>query len=114
MPLHRRLPKRGFNNVSTRDFNEVGLDRIQQAVDSGRLDKGAKVNAAALKAAGIISRTRDGVRVLANGELKAKLAFEVEGASASARAAIEKAGGKVTIVGAAAKAAEATEAKTAE
>ena len=114
MPLHRRLPKRGFNNVSTRDYNEVGLDRIQQAVDSGRLDKAAKVNAAALKAAGIIRRTRDGVRVLANGELKAKLAFEVEGASASARAAIEKAGGKVTIVGAAAKAAEATEAKTAE
>jgi large subunit ribosomal protein L15 len=118
MPLHRRLPKRGFNNVSTRDYNEVGLDRIQQAVDSGRLDKGATVNAAALKAAGIIRRNRDGVRILANGELKAKLAFEIEGASAGARAAIEKAGGKVTIVGAAAaraaRAAAAAEGKTAE
>src|SRR3954467_6802447 len=79
MPLHRRLPKRGFNNVSTRDYNEVGLERIQQAVDSGRLDKGATVNAAALKAAGIIRRNLDGVRILANGELSAKLAFEVEG-----------------------------------
>jgi large subunit ribosomal protein L15 len=118
MPLHRRLPKRGFNNLSTRDYNEVGLERIQQAVDSGRLDKGATVNAAALKAAGIIRRSRDGVRILANGALKAKLAFEVEGASAGARAAIEKAGGKVTIVGVAAakaaKAAEAAQAKTAE
>jgi large subunit ribosomal protein L15 len=118
MPLHRRLPKRGFNNLSTRDYNEVGLERNQQAVDSGRLDKGATVNAAALKAAGIIRRSRDGVRILANGALKAKLAFEVEGASAGARAAIEKAGGKVTIVGVAAakaaKAAEAAQAKTAE
>jgi len=118
MPLHRRLPKRGFNNLSTRDYNEVGLERIQQAIDSGRLDKGATVNAAALKAAGIIRRSRDGVRILANGALKAKLAFEVEGASAEARAAIEKAGGKVTIVGVAAakaaKAAEAAQAKTAE
>ena len=116
MPLHRLLPKRGFNNVSARDYNEVGLDRIQQAVDSGRLDKGATVNAAALKAAGIIRRSRDGVRILANGELKAKLAFEVEGASAGARAAIEKAGGKVTLVGVAAAkaAARAAEAKTAE
>jgi large subunit ribosomal protein L15 len=118
MPLHRRLPKRGFNNLSTRDYNEVGLERIQQAIDSGRLDKGATVNAAALKAAGIIRRSRDGVRILANGALKAKLAFEVEGASAGARAAIEKAGGKVTIVGVAAakaaKAAEAAQAKTAE
>jgi len=117
MPLHRRLPKRGFNNLSARDYNEVGLDRIQQAIDSGRLEKGATVNAAALKEAGIIRRTRHGVRILANGELKAKLAFEVEGASAGARTAIEKAGGKVTIVGVAAKkaaAAAAAEAKTAE
>ena len=83
MPLHRRLPKRGFNNPSAKDFNEVGLDRVQQAVDSGRLEKGATVNAAALKAAGVIRRGRDGVRLLANGEIKAKLAFEVEGASAA-------------------------------
>ena len=111
MPLHRRLPKRGFNNISSRDYNEVGLDRIQQAVDNGRLEKGATVDAAALKAAGIIRRNRDGVRILANGELKAKLVFEVAGASAGARAAIEKAGGSVKIVGAAAKKAEATTAE---
>jgi large subunit ribosomal protein L15 len=113
MPLHRRLPKRGFNNLSARDYNEVGLDKVQQAVDSGRLEKGATVNAAALKAAGIIRRNRDGVRLLANGEIKAKLAFEVEGASAAARAAVEKAGGSVIIVGAAADKG-AAEAKTAE
>jgi large subunit ribosomal protein L15 len=107
MPLHRRLPKRGFNNLSSREFNEVGLDRIQKAVDDGRLKKGATVNAAALKEAGVIRRARDGVRILANGEIKAKLAFEIAGASAGARAAIEKAGGTVTIVGTAAKAAEA-------
>jgi large subunit ribosomal protein L15 len=113
MPLHRRLPKRGFNNISARQYNEVGLDRIQQALDSGRLEKGATVNAAALKAAGVIRRTRDGVRILANGELKAKLAFEVAGASAAARTAVEKAGGSITIVAARARAAQA-EAKTAE
>src|ERR1700742_4701638 len=60
MPLHRRLPKRGFNNISTRDYNEVGLDRVQAAIDSGRLDKGATVNATALKAAGVIRHARDG------------------------------------------------------
>jgi large subunit ribosomal protein L15 len=107
MPLHRRLPKRGFNNLSRRDYNEVGLDRIQAAIDAGKLEKGATVDVAALKAAGLIHRARDGVRVLANGELKAKLAFEVAGTSAGARAAIEKAGGTVKIVGAAAKKAEA-------
>jgi large subunit ribosomal protein L15 len=106
MPLHRRLPKRGFNNISSKDFNEVGLDRVQQAVDSGKLDKAGVVNAAALKAAGVIRRARDGVRLLANGEIKVKLAFEIEGASAAARAAVEKAGGSVTILGAAAKTAE--------
>src|SRR3954466_7937289 len=84
MPLHRRLPKRGFNNISTRDYNEVGLDRIQKAVDSGRLDKGATVDGAALRAAGVIRRNLDGVRILGNGELSAKLAFEVDGATAGA------------------------------
>ena len=101
MPLHRRLPKRGFNNIFAKDFNEVGLGRVQQAVDAGRLDAKAPVNAASLKAAGVIKRERDGVRILGNGELKAALAFEVAGGSAAAVAAIEKAGGSVTIVGAA-------------
>ena len=111
MPLHRRLPKRGFNNVSARDYNEVGLDRIQEAVDGGRLAKGATVNAESLKAAGVIRRGRDGVRILANGELTAKLSFEVAGTSAKAREAIEKTGGSVKIVRAVAKAAKK---KTAE
>jgi large subunit ribosomal protein L15 len=101
MPLHRRLPKRGFNSLAPRDLNAVGLDRIQAAVDAGRLAKGGTVNAETLAAAGVIRRKRDGVKLLANGELKAKLAFEVEGASKAATEAVEKAGGSVKIVGAA-------------
>jgi large subunit ribosomal protein L15 len=81
MPLHRRLPKRGFNNIFAKTFNEVGLDRIQQAIDAGKLDGKAVVTVEALKAAGVFKRTRDGVRILANGELKAAVSFEVAGAS---------------------------------
>jgi large subunit ribosomal protein L15 len=106
MPLHRRLPKRGFNNIFSKDFNEVGLGRVQQAIDAGKLDAKAPVNAVALQAAGVIRRVRDGVRLLGNGEIRAKLAFEVAGASQSAKAAVEKAGGSVSIVGAVAKSAE--------
>ena len=106
MPLHRRLPKRGFKNIFAKDFNAVGLDRVQKAIDAGKLDAGQAVTADALKAAGVIRRVRDGVRLLANGELKAKVAFEVAGASQSARAAVEAAGGSVTLVGAAAQSAE--------
>jgi large subunit ribosomal protein L15 len=95
MPLHRRLPKRGFNNIFSKDYNEVGLDRVQQAIDAGRLDAKVPVTVAALKAAGVIRREKDGVRLLANGELKAAVAFEIAGASASAVAAVEKAGGSV-------------------
>ena len=103
MPLHRRLPKRGFSNIFAKTFNEVGLGRVQQAIDAGKLDAKAPVTAGALKAAGVIRRERDGVRLLANGELKAAIAFEVAGASTPAVAAIEKAGGSVKIVGAGAK-----------
>jgi large subunit ribosomal protein L15 len=110
MPLHRRLPKRGFNNIFAKDYNEVGLDRIQQAIDAGKLDAKAVVNAAALKAAGVIRREKDGVRLLANGELKAAVSFEIEGASKSAAAAVEKAGGAVKLIGAKAEAATTTEA----
>ena len=106
MPLHRRLPKRGFKNIFAKDFNAVGLDRVQQAIDAGKLDAKAPVNAAALQAAGVIRRVRDGVRLLANGEIKAKLEFEVAGASKSAIAAVEKAGGSVKVAGAAASTAE--------
>ncbi|TVR06320.1 MAG: 50S ribosomal protein L15 [Salinarimonadaceae bacterium] len=95
MPIHRRLPKRGFNNPGARDLNEVNIGRIQQAVDAGRLDASAPVTIEALVAAGVCSRVRDGVKILGVGELKAKLTFEVVAASKSARAAIEAAGGAV-------------------
>jgi len=94
MPLHRRLPKRGFTNIFALDLNEVGLSKIQAAVDAGKLDAAAPVTAEALKAAGVIRRVKDGVRIL-GGELTAALTFDVAGASAPALATIEKAGGKL-------------------
>ena len=106
MPLHRRLPKRGFNNIFAKDYNEVGLDRVQQAIDAGKLDAKAPVTAAALVTAGVIRRERDGVRLLANGAITAKIDFEVAGASKAAVAAVEKAGGTVKIAGAEAATAE--------
>ena len=104
MPLHRRLPKRGFTPPNARDLNEVNLGRIQQAVDAGKLDQGAPITVDTLVAAGVLSKARDGVKVLGSGELKAKLAFEVAGASKSAVEAIERAGGSLTILGAVAEA----------
>ena len=97
MPLHRRLPKRGFNNIHAADLNEVNLGRVQQAVDAGKLDKAATVTVDALVAAGIVARARDGVKLLGVGELTAKLSFEVTRASKSAIEAVEKAGGSVTV-----------------
>jgi large subunit ribosomal protein L15 len=97
MPLYRRLPKRGFNNIFALDFVEVNTGRLQQAIDAGRLDAGKPIDAAALRAAGLIGRPRDGVRLLGKGELKAKLDIEVAGASKSAVAAVEKAGGSVKL-----------------
>jgi len=96
MPLDRRLPKRGFKNIFSNEFNEINLDRIQQAVDSGRLDGNKTITVAVLKEAGLIRREKDGVRLLGMGELKAKLSFEVTGASQSAIKAIEAKGGTVT------------------
>jgi large subunit ribosomal protein L15 len=95
MPLHRRLPKRGFNPPSPLDLNEVNLGRVQIAIDAGKLDAGKPITVEALIAAGVVARARDGVKILGKGELKAKVAFEVFGASKSAVAAIEKAGGSV-------------------
>jgi large subunit ribosomal protein L15 len=95
MPLHRRLPKRGFNPVDPRDLNEVNLGRVQAAIDAGKLDAGKPVTVEALVAAGVCARARDGVKLLGNGELKAAVHFEVFGASKSAAQAIEKAGGSV-------------------
>jgi large subunit ribosomal protein L15 len=104
MPLHRRLPKRGFNKPNAIELNEVNIGRIQEAVAAGKLAEGAPITVESLVAAGVVSKPRDGVKILGVGELKAKLAFEVAGASKSAVAAIEKAGGSVTILGAVAQA----------
>jgi large subunit ribosomal protein L15 len=99
MPLHRRLPKRGFRNTSFQlKLNEVNLGKVQTAIDAKRLDASATVDSAALIKAGLMRRAKDGVRLLGNGELKAKLNFEVYGASKSAVAAVEKAGGSVKIL----------------
>jgi large subunit ribosomal protein L15 len=97
MPLHRRLPKRGFNNIFAKKFNELNLGKIQAAVDSGRLDGKKPITVQALKDAGLIRRAKDGVRLLGTGEIKGKFAFEVTGASQSAIKAIEEKGGTVTL-----------------
>lgn len=102
MPLHRRLPKRGFKNIFALDLNEISLTKVQAAVDAKKLDAKAPVTAEALVAAGLLRRPLDGVRVL-GGEIKTALTFEVAGASAPAVAAIEAAGGKVVVPAAAAK-----------
>ena len=100
MPLHRRLPKRGFNNIFALDLVEINLDRVQGAIDAGKLDAKGVVNAEALVKSGALRRSRDGVRLLGRGEIKAKVTFEVHGASKSAIEAVEKAGGSVKILAA--------------
>jgi len=98
MPMHRRLPKRGFNNIFALEFVEINLDRIQDAIDAKKLDAGSVINAEALVKSGALRRAKDGVRLLGRGELKAKINIEVHGASKSAVAAVEKAGGTVKIL----------------
>ena len=98
MPLHRRLPKRGFHNIFRLDYVAVNLGAIQKAVDAGKIDAGKPVTGEVLRAAGLTTRLKDGVVLLAQGELKAKLDFEVERASGAAVAAVEKAGGKVVVL----------------
>jgi large subunit ribosomal protein L15 len=99
MPLHRRLPKRGFRNTKfALKLNEINLGRLQEAIDAGKLDTAVKIDADALVKAGILRRAKDGVRLLGDGELKAKIALSVYGASKSAVAAVEKAGGTVEIL----------------
>jgi large subunit ribosomal protein L15 len=105
MPLHRRLPKRGFWNPFSTDYNEVNLGRIQQAVEAGKLDVSTPVTLDSLMAAGVVTKARDGVKILGQGELTARLTFEVAAASKSAVAAIEKAGGAITLLAVAAEAA---------
>ncbi|WP_421983448.1 50S ribosomal protein L15 [Roseibium sp.] len=100
MPLHRRLPKRGFTNIFAKDYNTVSVGRVQKAIDAGKLNASETVTVETLKAAGVVKRVRDGVRIVANGELTAAVTFEVAGASKGAVTAIEKAGGKVAVLGA--------------
>ncbi len=97
MPLHRRLPKRGFTNIFRKRFRIVNLGRLQIAIDAGKLDPGKTVTAEVLKDAGIVKTIADGVRLLAKGDLNTKITIEVAGASAAAVAAVEKAGGKVVL-----------------
>lgn len=97
MPLYRRLPKGGFKNPFRKDYRVINLDRLQQAVDAGKLDAATTVDMKALIEAGVIKSARDGVRLLAKGELKAKLNLEIAGASKAAVEAVEKAGGSVTM-----------------
>jgi large subunit ribosomal protein L15 len=97
MPLYRRLPKRGFKNIFAKDFNIVSLARIQAAIDAKKLDAKATITVEALVTAGVIRRAKDGVRLLSDGDVKAKLAFEIEGASKAAIEKVEKAGGSVKL-----------------
>lgn len=98
MPLHRRLPKRGFHNIFALDFNEVTLGRIQTAIDAGKLDASQPVTEAALVAAGVLRRAKDGVRVLGTGELTTKVSLDVAYATKSVTAVIEKLGGTVKVL----------------
>ncbi len=98
MPLHRRLPKRGFNKWRAKDFNEINVGALQKAVEDGKLKAGQTVDVAALIAAGVLRREKDGLRVLGTGELKTKLSVSANGASATAKAAIENAGGSLSII----------------
>ena len=109
MPLHMRIPKRGFNNPFGKDFAEVNLGMIQKFIDAGKLDAKKVIDHAALKAAGLARGGKDGVRLLGKGEIKAKAKFQVAGASKGAVAAVEKAGGSVEVAAAAPAAAEASE-----
>ncbi len=104
MPLHMRLPKRGFNKLNRARFAEVNLGRVQKAIEAGRIAAGAMLTEDALVSAGLVRRKKDGVRLLAQGTLTTKVSFEVTGASAAAIAAVEKAGGSVRITAAVAAA----------
>jgi large subunit ribosomal protein L15 len=112
-PLHRRLPKRGFNNIFRKEYTVVNLGLLQAALDAGKLQAEGAIDAKGLVAAGILRRSRDGVRLLAKGNLTAAITIEVAGASKSAIAAVEAAGGKVVLRGNAANATSGAEAGSA-
>lgn len=98
MPLHMRIPKRGFNNIFAKDYAEVNLGAIQKLIDAKTLDTKGVIDHAALKAAGVARGGKDGVRILGKGELTTKISLKVAGVSAGAKAAIEKAGGSVEVI----------------
>jgi large subunit ribosomal protein L15 len=98
MPLHMRLPKRGFNNIFAKDYAEVNVGMVQKAIDAGTLSADGTIDQEALRAAGLSRGGKDGVRLLGKGSLTAKLAFRVAGASAGARKAVEDAGGSVELI----------------
>jgi large subunit ribosomal protein L15 len=97
MPIHRRLPKRGFNNIFRKEFAVANLGRVQQAIDAKKLNVKETITIAMLQEAGVVGKVVDGVRLLAKGELTSKVSFEISGASKSAIEAVEKAGGTVTL-----------------
>lgn len=98
MPIYRRLPKRGFTNLFAKSFNVVSLGRVQEAIDAGKLNPANPVDVASLKEAGIVRREKDGVRLLSDGELKAKVSFVLAGASKKAIEKVEKAGGSIKLL----------------
>ena len=98
MPLHMRLPKRGFNNIFAKDYAEVNIGAVQKAIDAGKLDIKGTLDQAALKAAGVARGGKDGVRLLGKGDFNTKLAFKVAGVSKGAREAVEKAGGSIELI----------------
>ena len=97
MPIYRRLPKRGFNNIFANKYAEINLGRLQAAIDKGMLDAAKEITAEALVEAGVLKQSYDGIRLLGSGELTAKVTIKVAGASEAAKAAVEKAGGQVIV-----------------
>jgi len=97
MPLHRRIPKRGFNNIFAMDYSEINTGRLQQMIDAGRVDAKQPITSESLMKAGIVAQAKNGVRLIGKGEIKARVQLTVAGASKSAIAAVEKAGGSVTV-----------------
>jgi large subunit ribosomal protein L15 len=98
MPLHMRIPKRGFNALNSKDYAWLNLGRLQKAIDEKRISASGAIDEALLVASGLIRRRKDGVRLLAQGALTSKVSITVTGASAAAKAAVEKAGGSVTVL----------------
>jgi len=98
MPLHRRLPKHGFNNIFRKQYTIIGLDDLQKAIDAGKIDDKKIINAKVLKENGVINRIKDGIKLLGNGSINSKIEIEVTGASSSAKKAIEKVNGKISIL----------------